>query len=278
MMKPALVFLILLQVFSVTAQDSLFRKQTVNAALTLLNNTRKTAGLDTVSISASLSKGCYAHAKYLVINRSDPKTSGMNAHKEFSDLKGYSKAGETAGKNAVIHYVLPDEAIAGWINTFYHRIPLLQPDLKEIGIGFYKSNDYVVALVECISGKKGTPNQDVVFYPAENQKDVPLMMGPEIPHPMGIEGDYGYPITAYFTKWQMITNVIFKLTDPKGNPVRCSVSTPEKPATSFSQWNTICAIPEKPLAPETVYSVSLSCKVNGTEYKKKYSFQTGKAP
>lgn len=277
-MKSGILFFILLTSFSARAQDSLFRKQTVNAALNILNNTRKTAGLDTVALSADLSKGCYAHAKYLVINRSDPKTVGLNAHKEFSDLKGYTKAGETAGKNAVIHYVMPGEAIAGWINTFYHRIPLLQPDLKEIGIGFYKSKDYVVSLVECISGKQGTPEMDIVFYPAENQKDVPLMMGPEIPHPMGIEGEYGYPITAYFTKWQKITGVIFKLTDLKGNLVHCSVSTPQMPATDFSQWNTICAIPKKPLTPETMYTVSISCNVDGKAFKKNYSFQTGKAP
>jgi uncharacterized protein YkwD len=272
-MRHCILYISLLLTGSAFAQESPSAKE-ITVALSILNQTRKAAGLDTVTISATLSKGCYQHAKYLVINKNNPLTSGMSAHKEYPELQGYTKEGETAGKNAVIHFVNPITAIEGWIQTFYHRIPLLQPNLKEIGIGFYEKDGYVVSLVDCISGISGESSKEMVCYPNEDQTNIPLEMGPEIPHPVGEQGSYGFPITIYFTQWQKITNVTFKLTDNDNNVIACQLSTPEKPATYFSQWNSICAIPKKPLNKDSKYFVTISCMVNGTALKKTYSFRT----
>ena len=277
MKQHFILYIFLLLTVSASSQDSLATKE-ISTALYRLNKTRKAAGLDTVSIASTLSKGCYSHAKYLVINRKNPLTAGLNAHKEFSNLKGYTKEGEIAGKSAVIHYVKPSVAITGWIQTFYHRIPLLQPNLKEIGIGFYQKGDDIVSVVDCSAGSKGENLKDVVFYPNENQQDIPLSMGPEIPNPVGQAGDYGFPITLYFTQFQIITNVTFKLTDKDNSIVDCYISTPDHPATAFAQWNCICAIPKKPLLADAQYFVTATCKVNNETFKKTYSFRTIKTP
>lgn len=256
-------------------QDSLAIEE-IATTVTMLNRARREAGLDTVIISATLSKGCSSHAKYLVMNRNNPKTAGLNAHKEFSNLQGYTKEGEIAAKSAVIHFVKPTDALEGWIQTFYHRIPLLQPGLREIGIGFYEKDGYTVSLLDCISGTTGQNSIPVVYYPNVNQNGIPLSMGPEIPNPVGQEGSFGFPITIYFTQFQKITNVSFKLTDKDGKTVDCYVSTPENPATNFDQWNSICAIPKKTLNGNAKYIVTVSCSVNGQPFKKTYSFQTSK--
>jgi Cysteine-rich secretory protein family len=257
------------------SHDTVYIKE-IMATLNILNNIRKAVGLDTVSISTTLSKGCYDHAKYLAINKDNPLTGGMNAHKELPILEGYTKEGEVAAKNSVIHFVKPTEAIDGWIQTFYHRIPLFQPNLKEIGIGFYQKRNYIVSLVDCTSGVSGKSLKDLVCYPNENQSNIPLKMGPEIPHPVGQEGSYGFPITIYFCKRQKITSVVFALSNEDGELVDCYLSTPEKPASYFPQWNCICAIPQKPLKANTRYFVSIICNVNNSPFKKEYSFQTTK--
>jgi len=272
-MKKHITYILLFLNLTALSQDSVPTNE-ITSALTILNNARISAGLDTVSISVTLSKGCYSHAKYLVTNKNNPLTNGMNAHKEFPELQGYSKDGEIAGKSAVIHFVKLSQAVDGWIQTFYHRVPLLQPNLKEIGIGYYEMDGYVVSLLDCISGTSGKSTKDVVLYPNENQSNVPTTMGREIPHPVGQEGNYGFPITIYFTNRQKITDVNFKLTDNNGKEIACYVSTPEKPATYFSQWNSICAIAMSPLVGDTKYFVTVTCTVNGHAYKKTYNFQT----
>lgn len=247
----------------------------ITAVLSILNSARKTAGLDTVIVSATLSKGCNNHAKYLVINKHDTGTRGMSAHKEYPSLKGYTTEGEDAAQSSVIAYTKPFGAIQSWLATFYHRIPLLQPTLKEIGIGYYEKDGYGVSLVDCISGTKGPILINTIYYPSENQKNVPVAMSREIPNPTGTNSTCGFPITIYFTrKHQHITNVTFKLTDNKNNEIYCFISTPEKPATYFSQWNSICAIPKQPLEYNTTYTVTMTCMVSGEMRTKTYSFTT----
>src|SRR5581483_1098586 len=56
-----------------------------------LNAHRKAAGLDPVSADPSLTKGCAAHAAYLVRNVDDPSTQGLGLHTEKPALPGYTK-------------------------------------------------------------------------------------------------------------------------------------------------------------------------------------------
>ncbi len=254
--------------------QSILLDTNIVGALNEVNRIRHIAGLDSVSLSKELSKGCSLHAKYLAINKGNPKIQGLNAHKEYKSLKGATLEGMKAGKNSVINYIMPKESVAGWEATFYHRIPLLQPKLKEIGIGYFiPNNSYPISLVECITGATGTDTTSIVYYPAKEQQDVPTAMGAEIPHPMGSQGDYGYPITIYFCKCQEIKNVTLRL-NKSDTLIDCNISTPDKPATNFPQWNTICAIPKKPLEPNTVYKISFSCTINGVLHREEYQFKT----
>ena len=96
----------------------------------------------------------------------------------------------------------------------------------------------------------------------------------EIPHPVGQQGEYGYPITIYFTKYQKITQVKFSLVDAGGASVPCYLSEPDAPATDFTQWNTICAIPKKPLHPGKVYTIKVRCMVDELRFNKTIKFKT----
>lgn len=272
-MKITFTTIIIFCSLTIFGQSKILDSNIVHA-LNEVNRIRHTAGLDSVSLSKELSIGCTLHAKYLAINKGNPKVRGLNAHKEFSTLKGATPEGKKAGEKSVIHYVLPKPAVIGWEATFYHRIPLLQPKLKEIGIGYYApSNSFPITLVECISGNTGTDTTSIVYYPAKGQSKVPTVMGPEIPHPMGRQGDYGYPITIYFTNFQEIKSVEFKL-ELNGKTINCSVSNPQQKATDFSQWNTICAIPFKPLKPNSTYKVTFKCTIDGKKHEEQYYFNT----
>ena len=248
----------------------------VETALQEVNRIRTVLGLDPVTLSEELSEGCYNHARYLTLNSGHPDVRGLGAHEENPELEGYSKNGQIAGKHSVIAYERPSTAVAAWDATFYHRIPLLQPELKTIGIGWYKGpeSNWPISLIDCITGTEGKPNRDYVCAPRNGQTEVPTHMGAEIPHPVGQQGSYGYPITVYFTKYQKITEVRFQLLDAGGAAVPCYLSEPEAPATDFTQWNTICAIPKEPLRPGKVYTIKVRCMVDELRFNKTIKFKT----
>ena len=283
MNKGILLKLIVINALSIcqnhtSAQPNPFVDAEIIETLRLVNVARKLSRLDTVTLSATLSSGCHKHAQYLGYNKNNPLTKGLNAHNEHPTLYGYTKEGEKAGKASDIHYIFPGYAIDDFLASFYHRIPLLQPDLKEIGIGYFNTPDdkVVVTVLDCVRGIGETDNyQEIVVLPEENQTNVPLRMGNEIPNPTPEKIiDCGYPITIYFANQQTVQNVAIELKNRLGQTIPLYVSTPQQPATAWNQWNTICAIAQNPLQPKQKYTVNLTCVVDGINWVKKWSFYT----
>lgn len=260
--------------------DALLKDAELRKTLDLVNVARKASGLEPVKLSAPLTAGCTNHAKYMVINKGSPKIEGLKAHEEDKSLKGYSADGEEAAKSSVIHFVKPTQAVEGWMSTFYHRLPLLQPNLKEVGIGYYTEKDYTVAVVDCISGVDldKPPMKDVVFYPEDGQKDVTLEFYPEIPDPFPTKhkGKAGCAVTVMFAAEQKVKDANMTLTDAKGKPIESYVTTPEAPATKYPQWNAVLLIPAKPLVKDQEYSAKITADVNGKKYERAWMFRTSK--
>src|SRR6185295_11631593 len=68
------------------------------------------------------------------------KAAWPDAHEEYADQEGFSPEGSRAGLASVIAPGVngPEQAIDGWMATFYHRLPLLAPGLVRIGWGLEK--------------------------------------------------------------------------------------------------------------------------------------------
>src|SRR5436190_21311668 len=128
----------------------LFQASETDAAKVVerVNVHRKAAGLDPLVLDPILSKGCAAHAEYLVRNVDHPSTEGLGLHSEDAKLPGYTKEGERAGKASVIFLGLEGTAaVDGWIGSLFHRIPLLQSRLRKVGYGVAKGGPAKVTLV-----------------------------------------------------------------------------------------------------------------------------------
>ncbi len=104
------------------------------AAVESLNAYRRTAGLAPVTLDEERSKGCRLHANYLARNIDQPAAQGLGMHDEDASLPGATAEGRRAGRASVVARE-PDAgaAVDGWIDTLFHRAPLLNPDLKAVG-------------------------------------------------------------------------------------------------------------------------------------------------
>jgi uncharacterized protein YkwD len=254
-------------------------------ALAKVNAYRQRAGLKPVALDAALCGPCLAHARYLVINEGHEKLQGLLAHQEFPGLPGYSAEGDKAGRASDIGIgdYEPIDAVDSWMATLYHRVPILEPNLKTVGFGCARGRRQGwVTVLDVNSGRERAPRPHAVYCPSPDETNVPLSFpnGGETPNPIpdDEDGRAGYPVTASFPDGEAPTSASGKLTDDKGAEVRCWFSSAAKPANPMHaklQGNTICLIPEDPLLPSRTYHVHLQGMVAGKAWEKRWKFTTG---
>jgi Cysteine-rich secretory protein family len=246
-----------------------------------VNFYREAAGLQPVILDPVLAKACALHAQYLAKNADNPAAQGANMHREDPKLPGYTDEGAKAAKSAVISATSePVRSLDQCMSTLFHRIPLIDPRLTKIGVGYApggKSGGFIVLHTpQTLPGKFTKP----VLYPAEKQTDVPLGFTKENPSPIPadkIEGA-GYPITVLFPLEAIVTGVKATLKDSANQDVEVWLSTPEEPAAGQKRFqrNSVALIPMAGLKPETRYTVSVTALVNQKEWKESWSFTTAK--
>ena len=208
-----------------------------------------------VGHEASLSEGCRLHAEYLGQN-SEQLAAWPDAHEEYSDRAGFDVRGAWAGMHSVIAPGCDDgrEAIEGWLATFYHRLPLLEPGL--LRIGYARAGG--VAVLD--SGTLSAPaeRECTVVWPASGATEVTLSFAPELPNPVPGEdqSEWGYPVTLQAFQrtdtWEM------ELSEglAGGTPVDCHFSSPLAPTNPIlAPAGAYCLIPKQRLRPNTRYTV-----------------------
>src|SRR5262249_20716267 len=153
-------------------------------ALDQVNAYRKIVHLEPVALDARLSRGCLRHAEYLVKNAGHPSLQGLGMHNEDPHLPGYTDEGALAGKSSVIYNgPVPADTVDTWMNSFFHRIPLLDPDLKRIGYGQAKGGPAGYVAVMDVHNGKGFDHP--VIFPGDGQQQVRLAYQPgELPDPI----------------------------------------------------------------------------------------------
>jgi uncharacterized protein YkwD len=244
--------------------------------LQCVNFYRKAAGLEPVESDPGLSKGCQAHAEYLVKNAGHPSTQGLGAHDERADLPGFTPEGQRAGKASDISIgIEPQASVDGYMSTFFHRVPILDPELRRVGFGSARdTNQGWIAVLDVQSGRGG--NRPII-YPVNGQKDVPRVYLPgEVPDPIPESKDKkaGYPLTVTFPRSAIVKNATALLKTAAGQEVPAWVSTPEKTVHPGLQRNTVCLIAREPLKAATAYSITVEASVDGKPWSQTWSFTT----
>jgi hypothetical protein len=244
-----------------------------------------------------LSRACRAHAEYVVRNLEDPGFRRIGPHREDSKLPGYTPEGADTAQASVINLTstsyLPEQfdprgvfAIDNLIGTFFHRVPLLHPQLRHVGYGTYRGqkgrvNNYVTVIDIRDSRRKDLERGWVVLYPGDRQNEVPTtFLNTEHPSPTPAEGvgkKLGYCVTATFAPTVRVQDAQATLQVVDAAPLDAWVSTPTQPATDRGlQMNTVCIIAKKPLQPRTTYTATVTATVDGKPFERAWRFTTAK--
>ncbi|WP_340085251.1 CAP domain-containing protein [Siminovitchia sp. FSL H7-0308] len=105
----------------------------------ITNIFRKRFGLDTLTWDEEISSVAYGHSKDMNLNdyfdHESPK---------YGDLEKRLNEGkvefQSAAENIAADYIDGPAAFEGWLNSENHRKPLLDKDVKHIGVGVYQKN------------------------------------------------------------------------------------------------------------------------------------------
>ena len=253
-------------------------------ALDTVNRYRRLAGLTAVTTSAVIHRAALAHAFYTFFNGALASIRDLGIHKEESTGQGYTGDNvltraqhfgypQRSMAEVITHRTEPAGAVADWIDSVYHRIPLLRADLVELGYGDAYLGPLTVEVMDM--SYREMPSGRIILYPAPNQVSVPTAFsGNEIPDPApNASYPIGYPVTATFDRNAKVTIGAFHLREPSGTDLPgVSLQPGNETENSFAYLANV------PLKPGTTYTADLTYTLNGIPGHKIWKFTTAVGP
>jgi uncharacterized protein YkwD len=257
--------------------------------LVRLNCYRRLVGLDEIRMDPALNDASRSHSAY-------QDAVGMLTHEEAdttqADYTGQwgSDRATAAGYvyDAADTYIQEVVAVRSsganaalavdvWIETVYHRVPLLRPQVDAVGLGQAGQFD---SMLLASPWEAGTLLSAV--YPADGQFGVSTSFDSdtEWPDPAPTRGVVGQPISIQFQgPWTgpfedpfllTIDTAATALTGPDG-PVPCDLLTP---SNDTELRGSAFLLPHEPLAPDADYTARFVGEVNGTAFDETVGFST----
>ena len=244
------------------------------AALSALNRLRVAHGLLPVDLDAEKSAACTLHARYLEANR---WTGYSNPHDEAAGAKGFSDSGLAAAQRSVIAKSSATEAIESYWRTWYHRSPLVRPDLRSVGVAAEPAG---ISVIDAWSGDDAGANRDVRFRdptctPADGSTGVPTRFWPfgERPdEPVSGAARRGMPLMLLFASPEHgATDFVAKLVELRRGK---EIDVPTLVAAPGISPEAMGVVPEAPLLPESDYRVTFTFTRDGKRESHVARFRT----
>jgi uncharacterized protein YkwD len=255
-----------------------------------INHYRDIAGLPRMSIDKSLNAAANNHALYVSSNtnaghlQSDKKHEYFTGEMPWDRTRYFGYMSPMVAEN--IHFKQANiGAVDDWMDSVYHRIPLISPIYTHMGYGYVAKGTRYVNVLEVGAIRYNGLSRQTVVYPVDGQKGVPVTWsGLEEPDPFRLypsaKGPGGYPITLLVTgdRVERVELVSASITDGQSSTDFYRFDATNDSALVES--NVIALIPKNALKPRTTYRVNAVIKVSYSddtreEIKKEWSFTTG---
>jgi hypothetical protein len=241
-------------------------------ALDIVNDLRAHMGLACMALVPEINTSAQKHCDYYQQNTAN-KTCIANAHEEVASCAGFvaknfadrmTAAGYQGSPRSEVMAFSgePASAIGQWINSVYHRTPLLSPWLAEMGYGMTADCD----TIDMGLGPKA-PDDTTAVYPYPGQVNVPLNFdgsheGPTPPAPPS-GWPSASPVHLYVKAYTVTSHDVFV----KGT---CE-PLPHQWLPDKEQY---ILYPDKPFAKNTEYRVVIAGTKAGKALAFDWSFTT----
>jgi hypothetical protein len=255
-------------------------------AWTTLNALRVAAGAGCMNLVSALNTSALAHCNYHAANASNAMCIA-DAHGELMSCSGYTgadaQAREVAAgypKSLAYSEVAttfgnnPVAAVPSWIDTVWHRIPLLDPWTVDMGYGGAKGCD----VIDIGRGMSTAPAGTIVVYPYDGQTNVPpTFSGREGPAPPPPPSGWpsAYPVSIYAQRISVTEHVITK--DGDSTPIEhlwLDAKSPEVSAGLKGYFTNTVFLYGAPFELSTKYRVKIVGTHTGGALNVEWTFTT----
>ncbi len=246
----------------------------------LLDQRRAELGLPPLGRSPELAAAATAHAGFLAAHAPVYDATGLSWHLQREDLPGYT--GETPADRAA-HFghagPAPEEVVAArphaaaalrdWLDSLYHRLPLLAPHATA-GAGDHAG----FHVLETASAAPAGTAPHVVYPPAGADDVAPAWDGNELPRPPAPPAGFpSGPVITLQTPATALTLLEATLT-----PAGAAAALPAQALTAANDPHlppgVAALVPHAPLAPDHTYDVRLRGLADGVPFDHRWSFTT----
>ncbi|WP_038038404.1 CAP domain-containing protein [Thermorudis peleae] len=244
------------------------------AVLQRLNWYRAWLGAPPLQRDPALDAAARAHLAYLQQNQGDPSLTGLGLHREQPGKPGYT--GDTSADRAKAQgyggdVVTEDlalgadvaDALDWFLATVEHRLPLLDPRIRDIGFGWGQvgTNSAVVFDMGAPSWST-TATPAWVVWPVDGATGVAPAFDGEVPDPFpGASYPLGYPITVSYLGPGQVT-----FTDGALFHDNQAVPTRFQPGTGWLSRQAGLLVALAPLQPGGTYHYVVHGQVDGQPF------------
>jgi hypothetical protein len=249
--------------------------------LGMINTYRRWLGIEPLTVDPHLQQAAEAHVEYFRLNFGDPSLAGMGLHYEVEGRPGFTGVDfqDRAAAAGYDGWVNENAGLSGsmlwtaqWsIATVGHRLTLLDPRYKHVGLAAVDEGDIVFEIIDL-----GAPQwvedttPEWAAWPPAGTTGVGLSYSGEAPNPFpGADYPVGYPITLkYFGSGA--------LTLARASITRGDVEVPAfaEIGTGWLSRETVLLCAAAPLEPGATYAVAIEGSANGQPFRKEWSFTT----
>jgi uncharacterized protein YkwD len=259
-----------------------------------INYYRAMAKLAPAGEDPALSAGDLKHTRYLAENYADVIKTGGNlgasGHVESPDKQFYTPEGAAAGQTSNVAWGCGPFSAAGeidrWVEGPFHRLAILNPDLRVAGYGEFKKDGCWTAAVRLpLRPKPPEIFEHPIEFPPDGARVSLTWEGGEWPDPLascpGYHEPIGLPITlevGRFVEPQLSAHSLVADGEPiehcafeAAGYVNSDAFAQEYGRGVLKGFSTIVLVPRRPLAPGKTYKVSITAR--GQDYT--WSFEVG---
>ncbi len=253
----------------------------------VLNKVRLAAGAGCMNLVSALDTSAQAYCSYEANNASN-STCVAEAHTEVMSCAGFTGADVqtrevAAGYPQSLAYTEvattfgnnPTAAVPNWIDTVFHRIPLLDPWTVDMGYGGATGCD----AIDIGRGMSTAATKTIVTYPYDGQTNVPpSFSGLEGPTPPAPSGGFpsSYPISIYAQSLSVTQHVLTK--DGDSTPIAhlwLDKNSSQISSGLLGYFYDTAFLYGAPFATNTKYHVQIVGTYSGGTLTEEWSFTTG---
>ena len=262
-------------------EDALPHQAAANA---YLNSIRGSIGVDPAVEHPKLNLAAQLHAEYVAFHGDKYNQSGLNPHEQnpaweegFTGTSVSDRCAAAGYGGGWLWEVMtwmssPEGSIDGWIETLYHRIPLVHPNTAEFGYGMTTEGP-PCDVMDGSYGEATLPGP--ARWPLPDAKGVQTSWhgyeSPQPPLPETEQYPSGPIITITFRKDLSKELNEAQLVGPDGEVVPSQVQSPSNDSWLKDTW---AIYAYSPLKAQSTYTVHFKGMLSGQPYEDTWSFTT----